>query len=75
MDVCGRTFRSMKPTEAVNALIKARWTEVRIAERVGTTQGNINRIKGGREPKYDLGLAIVALARRVVAQEARKVKV
>lgn len=62
----------MKPTDAVKALIQCRWTETRIAERVGTTQGNINRIKTGREPRYDLGLQIVALARRVCAQEARK---
>ena len=67
-----RTFRPMNPSEAVKELIRCKWTETEIAKRVRSTQANINRIKSGREPKYELGLAIVALARRVVAQDARK---
>lgn len=64
----------MNPTKAVQTLLKCHWTQTEIATRVGTTQGNINKIKDGQEPRYELGLQLVALARRVAAQEARKEK-
>jgi hypothetical protein len=64
----------MNPTDAVKTLIECQWTETAIAKRVGSTQANINRIKAGSEPRYELGLQIVALARRVAAQKARREK-
>jgi hypothetical protein len=64
----------MNPTEAVQTLIKHRWTETEIAVRVGTTQGTVNKIKAGREPRYELGHQLVALARRVEAQAQRKAR-
>jgi hypothetical protein len=62
----------MNPTEAIQALLAARWTESRIAAQAKTSQANINRIKGGRMPGYDLGLRLVAMGRRAEASTRRK---
>jgi len=53
----------MSPQEAVETLIARGWTEAAIAEAVGVTQPTINRIKGGAEPSYATGLALVTLAK------------
>jgi len=52
----------MKPIDAVTELQKQGWTETAIAEAVGTSQPTINRIKGGANPLFDLGMALVTLA-------------
>lgn len=62
----------MSPTEAIQVLLAAKWTEMRIAADVKTTQGTINKIKHGRTPRYDLGLALIASARKVMRTKAYK---
>lgn len=54
----------MNPSQAIQALLNAKWTQYRIAEKVGTTQANISKILGGRKPNYGLGLELVKLGTR-----------
>lgn len=54
----------MQPSDAINALILAGWTEALIAAEVGTSQATINRIKHGSRPAYDTGRALIDLADR-----------
>lgn len=51
------------PKEAVETLLERGWTEAAIAEEVGVTQPTINRIKTGTIPGWDVGRAIVDLAK------------
>lgn len=39
------------------------WTECQLAERLGTTQPTVNRIKRGKRrfPRYDLAVRLIAL--------------
>lgn len=62
-------MKTPTPTNAVQALRKAGWTEAAIAKEVGSQQSSIHRIGHGREPGYLLGKALVDLAERV-KQEA-----
>jgi transcriptional regulator with XRE-family HTH domain len=55
----------MNPTEAVNHLVQAGWTEAEIARKAGIQQPAVNKIKHGRMPLYDTGFALVKLAGRV----------
>jgi DNA-binding XRE family transcriptional regulator len=60
----------MSPTAAVKKLIRAGWTETRIAEAVGSSQPAINRIKrnqGKRGPAWQLANKLVAIARGLPA--------
>lgn len=64
----------MNPKDAISALQKSGWTETMIANAVGTSQPTINRIKRGAMPGYDIGAAIVALARQEAGpRRSRKV--
>lgn len=65
-------LRLMKPIEAIAALQKNGWTETTIAQAVGTSQPTINRIKSGSMPLFDLGIALVNLAKRDKPARARK---
>ena len=63
----------MNPSQAIEALLGLpEWTEVRIAEAVGTTQPTINRIKRGASPAYQTGAAIVALAGKELSDKPAK---
>jgi DNA-binding XRE family transcriptional regulator len=58
----------MSPSDAIAALLQLPgWTETRIAKEVGTSQPTVNRIKGGSEPSWKTGEAIVQLAQRELA--------
>lgn len=59
----------MSPQEAVEILIARGWTEAAIAEAIGVTQPTVNRIKTGSKPSWEVGAAVIALAksRRVAA--------
>lgn len=55
----------MSPREAVERLLKADWSEARIAAAVGTSQPTIHRIKRGllkRGVTFELGTALIDLA-------------
>lgn len=66
------TIATMNPTQAIQVLLAAKRTESRIAADAGTTQGTINKIKHGRTPRYDLGLALVAEAKKAMRTKAYK---
>ena len=56
----------MKPQDAVIRLLNAGWTQVRLADVVGTSQSTIHRIKSGtmhRGVPYELGIALITLAK------------
>lgn len=56
--------------EIVKALIQSGMTESGIAERVGSSQPSINRIRNGKQqPGYALGVALIALANEVAPTE------
>lgn len=57
----------MNPQAAVRALIAARWSETKIADRVGVSQSTVNRVKAGKPAKYEVGARLIDLARDVVA--------
>lgn len=62
----------MNPTDAVKTLLAAGLTESQIADDVGSSQPTINRIKGGQVCTYDLGIALIAKARKVMRTNAYK---
>jgi predicted transcriptional regulator len=54
-------------TKMIEELIEEGLTEQRIGQLVGASQPTINRIKRtNQNPKYDLGVAIVALHKQVI---------
>lgn len=57
----------MDPQTAVNKLIAAGWSELRIAREAKTNQPTINRIKRGtsRDCMYQLGVRLVVLAEQL----------
>lgn len=60
----------MSPSEAIESLRAAGWSEAAIAAEVlaggvQTTQSTINRIRHGTPPSYAVGKALVDLAERV----------
>ena len=59
----------MTPKTAIDTLRSVGWKDHEIATEVGATQSTIWRLRqGGAQPNYDLGLSLVALAKK----EARK---
>lgn len=56
----------MNPQAAIRALVAAHWSETKIADRVGVSQSTVNRVKAGKPAKYELGAALIDLAREVV---------
>ncbi len=55
----------MKPQDAVIRLLNAGWTQVRLADVVGTSQSTIHRIKSGtmhRSVPFELAMALITLA-------------
>jgi len=59
------------PTQAVLKLVRAGWSESRIAKEVGTSQPTIHRVKHGQKSvAFDIGLALVRLAETLPAPEA-----
>lgn len=63
----------MTPSEAINSLRAADWSEVAIAAElrangVQTTQSTVNRIRHGMQPSYEVGKALVDLAERIAAE-------
>lgn len=63
---------TMKPSEAVAELQNLGWTQAEIAASVGSTQPTIARIKAGKPPFFDVGIALVNLAAREVKPKGRK---
>lgn len=56
----------------IEEVIEAGLTESDIGQRVDASQASINRIKlGSQNPKYDLGVALVALHEEVVIRQVR----
>ena len=49
--------------EKLNQLEEAGWSQAKIAERIGVTQGYISQLKNGvrSEPKYGVGQKLIAL--------------
>lgn len=63
-------MNDLNPSEAVGRLIRAGWSESRIARHVGTSQPTIHRIKHGQKTvAFEIGLALVRLAAAVSSQE------
>lgn len=62
----------MKPSDAIALLIQHAWTETRIADAIGTSQPTINRIKKGAKPSFDVGHALIELAKRSKPTPKRK---
>lgn len=63
----------MTPSEAIDSLRTADWSEVAIAAElrangVQTTQSTVNRIRHGMQPSYEVGKALIDLAERVQAE-------
>lgn len=56
------------PTEAVAALLAAKWSEAKIGKEVDANQSTIHRIAHGADPSYSLGKALVALADRELSE-------
>lgn len=54
----------MSPNDAIAKLAAAGWTESEIANAVGVAQSTINRIKRGARPNFEVGSALVALAKK-----------
>jgi hypothetical protein len=53
----------MTPKDAILDLVSKGWTEAGIANAVGTSQPNINRIKAGKQgTNFALGAALIALS-------------
>ncbi len=55
----------MNPQDAVIRLLNSGWTQVRLADVVGTSQSTIHRIKSGtmhRGVPYELAMALIVLA-------------
>ncbi|KAB7767602.1 helix-turn-helix domain-containing protein [Xanthomonas maliensis] len=51
------------PTQAVLQLVRAGWSESRIAKEVGTSQPTIHRVKHGQKSvAFDIGVALIRLA-------------
>lgn len=60
----------------IEEVIETGMTEDDIGQRVGASQASINRIKSGSQhPKYDLGVALVALHDEVVIRQIRERRV
>lgn len=63
----------MRPDQAIEKLLAlpppADWTEKSIGAEVGVNQSTIHRIRGGQEPRFDLGTALIALAERVAKEQ------
>jgi len=57
---------AMKPADAVHILLKAGWSEARIAARIDASQPTVHRMKRGRQTFWDAGDAVIKLAREVV---------
>ncbi|HVI60107.1 MAG TPA: helix-turn-helix transcriptional regulator [Luteimonas sp.] len=56
------------PTEAVEALVKAGWSEARIAKEAQTSQPTIHRVKNGHaNVTFGLGLRLIRLAQGLPA--------
>lgn len=55
---------TISPQQAVKALVKAKWSEARIAKAVGTSQPTIHRLKHGAQKRvaFDIGTKLVAIA-------------
>jgi transcriptional regulator len=60
------------PQDAINALISNGWTQHAIANKVGCTQVTVSAIGRGSEPKYALGVKIMALGHRFGKKGAKK---
>lgn len=48
-------------------------TQTDLAERVGCTKENMSRIKGGQEPRYNLGAQIVGEYVDIVGREIPRI--
>lgn len=59
----------MRPSEAIEHLILAGLSETAIGSEVGANQSTINRIRRGKSPRFELGSALVALAKRTPLPE------
>lgn len=56
------------PTEAVQALVKAGWSEAQIAKEAQTSQPTIHRVKNGHSKvEFGLGLRLIRLAQGLPA--------
>lgn len=67
----------MDPKKAIEELIEAGWTQVRIAERAGCAQATVSEIVTGRTkergPSFRIASAILDLHREVCGQGAAPV--
>jgi hypothetical protein len=65
----GITVRSMTPRQAALKLAAIGWSDARIGRMIGCSQPTVFRIRSGlREPRYELAVALIALAKK----EARR---
>lgn len=56
------------PTDAVHALIRAGWSEARIAKESGTSQPTVHRVKKGHpNVTFRVGLRLIQLAESIPA--------
>ncbi|MDT3467913.1 hypothetical protein [Stenotrophomonas maltophilia] len=55
---------TLSPQQAVQVLVKAKWSEARIAKAVGTSQPTIHRLKRGTQKSvaFEVGTKLVAIA-------------
>jgi predicted GIY-YIG superfamily endonuclease len=70
-DFAAESSRPMTPQFAVEALLARGWTQAQIAESVGVAQPTIYRIKSGVIPSWDVGTAVVNLAKTEKAKRRR----
>ena len=64
---------AMTPSQAISALVEHGMPEASIAAAVGVSQPSINRIRREvMQPNYELGSALVALAKRQLRRRKPK---
>lgn len=65
----------MRPQEAAVILYRLDWSDQQIADAVASSQPVINRIRRGeREASFDVGNALIALAKKEDAKAKRRGK-
>lgn len=61
----------MSPKTAIDTLRSIGWPDHKISAAVGSTPSTIWRLRqGNTQPNYDLGLSLVALAKKEVRKHA-----
>lgn len=62
----------MTPADALRILMDAGHTQVQLAKELDVSPSSLSKILTGVSPKWETGVALVAMGKRTAAQQKRK---